>query len=288
VLTNAPTVLTNNGFTFDALLKASASNSVVSTSIVPPQGPATTLSTNSDGTQLELRSKLDSQSALDSAFPDGTYAINIVGVSQGSRTVSALLTGALYPSAPQFLNASSAQTIDAEEDFVFQWEPFAGGKSSDYIQLQIEDASGNNVFETPDLGKAQTLTGLQSSTKIPAHTLNPGTAYLAKLRFLRIVDLDTSSYPRALGVSGFGSQTRLSVATALAPAPELGKWQYSIQQGFACSVLGTSDQIYRVEASADLLHWATIGTVTLTNGEARFGDPASGLYGHRFYRATQP
>ena len=287
ISTNTPQYLPTNGFRFDALVKASTSNSVLSAALLLAQATTTNFTLSSDRTQLEINPKLDTQSDLDLNYPNGEYTLSITGVTQGVKTVALQLATNAYPSTPKFLNPTAAQAIDPSRDFVFQWEPFVGGTSSDYIQLQLEDPAGNNLFETPDIGKSQTLTGLRFSAKVPDRTLNFGTTYTAKLLIMRIVGLDTTSYPGTLGIAGFARETRLQIMTIPGPSPRLANLRYQSPQSFSFSILGTSNQVYRIETSADLKNWFSVGNTTLTNGAAQFTDPAAVL-SQQFYRAVQP
>jgi surface-anchored protein len=54
---------------------------------------------------------------------------------------------------------------------------------------------------------------------------------------------------------------------------------------FACRLLGSPARSYRVEASANLLEWTTVATVT-TDASGAAGVDAPGTGGARFYRAT--
>ena len=288
--TNAPVALDNNGFLFQAQVEASISNRVTSITLIFPNGTATNINTSADPKRFELDAKLDRLDSLNAVYPAGTYGFNINGQTQGAKSVSVQLSGDSYPSIPQFQNVEAFQTIDAKQNYIIQWKPFTGATSSDFIHLQVEDMAGNKVFETADLGKSGALTGIKTAAKIPDGTLIPGTAYAAKLLFVRVLGLDTTSYPGALGFAGFGRETHVDIHTLGPPAaaPQLTARRFAPGQGFQFLINGTQGQNYRLEGSPDFHNWVTLGTVTLTASQGQFTDTNSSGLGSRYYRAVQP
>ncbi len=289
VSTNPPAVLANNGFLFHAQVTASASNGVLSAALAIPPAASTDLAAGSS-TRYEYEVKFDSLNQLDSSYPTGSYTFAITGAAQGARNLTLLLPPDQYLPAPRFAASAQAQRIDPAHDFLLQWMPVAGAASSDFIHLQIEDAAGVKVFETADPGKPKALAGTRTSAIIPAYTLSPGTLYTAKLLFIKVTTLDTTSYPGALGIAGFGRETHLEIATAggtVSPPrltnPHLGA------QGFSFTLNGAPAQSYAIDVSTNLLNWSMVGAATTSaGGETLFTDTNQAPLGARFYRARVP
>lgn len=53
---------------------------------------------------------------------------------------------------------------------------------------------------------------------------------------------------------------------------------------FSFQVTGEAGRVYRVEASANLVDWVSVGTVSIIGGAAQFNDSSAATLAHRFYR----
>jgi hypothetical protein len=71
--------------------------------------------------------------------------------------------------------------------------------------------------------------------------------------------------------------TPLRLISALRPA----------QGQFQCTLCGERGQSFEIQASTDLVNWATVTNLTNTTGTTNFTDSTSGL-SKRFYRAMMP
>ena len=269
-------------------MEASATNTLGATALALPNGTSTNLN-SSDNKRFEFEAKLDTLQQLVGAYPDGNYTFRITTKNQGLRSPTIPLNGDVYPSIPQFKNVDAALAIDPKQDFILEWQPFIGATSSDFIHLQIEDSTGTKVMESADFAKADALSGLKIFAKIHDGTLLPGTTYTAKLLFVRISAFDTAMYPGALGAAGFGRETHLQIRTSgtRPAAPSLTAVRLSGNQGIQLLVNGAAGLTYRIEASTGFPNWLTIGTVTLTTGQADFTDSISPSSAYRFYRAVR-
>jgi uncharacterized repeat protein (TIGR03803 family) len=68
--------------------------------------------------------------------------------------------------------------------------------------------------------------------------------------------------------------------------PHLTSFTYLPNKIFEFSFTGIPGVTYRIDASQDLINWATQNTVTSPTGLNQFTDPAAPLYTQRFYRYT--
>jgi Domain of unknown function (DUF5122) beta-propeller len=57
---------------------------------------------------------------------------------------------------------------------------------------------------------------------------------------------------------------------------------------FSFKIIGSSSQVVALECSTNLVDWATLSTITLTNGSSYFSDPQWRNYPARFYRLRWP
>lgn len=204
----------DGGFQFSAQISESSPGVIPTGSVTEVGGATTALTQEPDGSQIDLNPTFNSKQALDAAFPDGTYHLLANTVHDGSHTFILPLVADAYPNPPQVSNFAALQQINAGATTTVSWGAFAGGTSQDFIQLQIRDSNGNNVFSTGDSpGQPGALNGTATSVNIPAGTLQPGQFYTGKLMFAKLVGSDTSSYPGVTALAAFSSKTNINMAT---------------------------------------------------------------------------
>src|SRR5439155_10821059 len=114
-------------------------------------------------------------------------------------------------------NFDAAQELDPSVDFMLRWDPFVGGTAADFIQVSIQDSTSMTVFQTPGVGQAGALNASATSVVIPANTLPPLRSFRARLAFMKIIAVDSLSYPGAPGFTGFFKETEFSLGTLGAP-----------------------------------------------------------------------
>ena len=212
-----------NAHRFSAELQAQSSNTVLSASLGLPNGLGTITLTNNGGDFAFTDSSAD---PLDTAYPDGEYAFTAQTLHQGAYDLRLSLTGDEYPPAPRFLH-DPAQRLAEDQPIDVTWEPWSGGTASDFVQLQIRD-SGTNVFETPDFAEPGALNGLATNAIIPAGVLTGAERYTARLVFQRVVDIDTNSFPKALGRAYYYARTDSDLRTVQPDVED-----YEIEKGIS-------------------------------------------------------
>ena len=103
------------------------------------------------------------------------------------------------------------------------------------------------------------------------------------------------SGPRGIAVDGAGNiyvadtgnnQIRMGQPVAV-PSIVTGPTLGFTASGFGFNVIGWEGDGLVIEASTDLTHWLPISTNSPA-GSLTFGDPQSGVYSARFYRARTP
>ncbi len=166
--------------------------------------------------RYERQSYYATPAALDAAFPNGPYTIQIDTRNQGTFLCNLPLTGNVYPNAPRFTNYAAAQSIDATQPFTLAWDAFAGGTTNDYALLLISSAPNEtptNYFASPLPGQVGAVTGTNRALLIPAKTLPPGKQLFAKLSFLKVTETNLTSYPGVIGYAGYGTVTVMPLQT---------------------------------------------------------------------------
>src|ERR1051325_217112 len=178
----AATVLTNNGYVFEANVFLSATGTVQNASVQAPGGAGQPLPLD-DPQQFQLRDKYNTRAKLDSHYPNGGFFVTKSTVPDGTRVVGLAILNDVYPNIPHVNNFSEDPGGNANIYFTLGWDGMNGGTSSDYIQLRIEDSAGDKVFETPDFGKPGALNGIVTTVMMTPGTLEAGHVYSATLRF---------------------------------------------------------------------------------------------------------
>ncbi len=154
-----------------------------------------------------------SQSALDTAYPDGSYSVAVTTNTAGVKTFNLSLTGDSYPTAPDITNFTALQSANVAQPIPVTWAPFTGGVSGDVIQLRVLSTAGAVVYETP-LVDAGHLDGTATGTTIPAHTLTAGQTYIGEVAFYKVITSNTTTYPGARVGSGYGAVTQFYINLA--------------------------------------------------------------------------
>ena len=202
-------------YAFLAQVTESSSGSVTAASVRLPDDTTRWLTEDPEDQVFELKGTFATTNSLDASFPNGTYTFTIVGARDGTNQATLNLTGNLYPNAPRISNWTAAQNIIATNNFVLTWDAFSGGTTNDYIQVGIENTEGTILFETGEPGDPTALNGTHTSVTIPANTLPPGTTCHGWLIFAKLISLNTTNYPGALGFSVYFTQTEFPLATAI-------------------------------------------------------------------------
>ena len=213
---------TNNCYRFVAQVNATVVGDVLSASITTPKSAQIQLLPDADGDPFRFRDRFDPDErfALENFYPSGTYSLFIRTRNDGDRTMTFTLSGDAYPPAPVVNDYNAVQALPWNQYNEISWQAFAGGTASDFIQVQIENGAGQNIWETPDFGEEGALSGIDTRTMIPARTLNPGSVYFATIRFAKVLAGGSAAYRGAPGLVGYYSQTEFTlraVGSALEP-----------------------------------------------------------------------
>ena len=202
----APSVAATNGFGFESLLAlfAPTIEKITDPQLKLPSGGSLPLYLDPDGFSLSIRSTYDSQAELDVAFPAGNYAFSGTDSIVGAFNTSIALQATAFPTAPQIVNFTDAQAVDATRDFELKWGAFAGADPhQDLIVLQLYDEHGSYPMS---------ISPSESMMTISVGSLEPGKTYYGNLRFVKVVGANPTSYP-FYPKAAFASETRFTLVT---------------------------------------------------------------------------
>jgi len=197
------------GFVTNAYVKVFGSNSF------------TQLELTSSETHYQFKNSKNTLKALKNSFPDGNYLFAIYGKHDGTVSATLPLEGDDYPLTPYVTNFTLLQSVNANGYCVLGWEGYGVGAATDFIRLTVEDSALNNLFQSPNMDKQGAWGGLTSYAVIGPGTFATGQTYTVKLDFQKNTSVNLTSYPGALGVAGYFTETKLSMVTSLAAAPDV-------------------------------------------------------------------
>jgi hypothetical protein len=251
-----------------------------------PGGTVNGIPTSDAGETFSLGDVFGSDTALEAAYPPGTYAFDFDTAHDGLRTVLLSLPSPAFPNPiPHVTNFTAAQSVNPAADFVLGWDPFVGGVTGDSIMLNVLDDSGNLVFPSADDPNGGIINTGTSFATIKANTLQPGRTYSGQLLFRHRTSIDTTSYPGATGLVQFRRRTDFPIMTLATVAPRLVPIGFDGQGRFQFEIIGSGK--LTVEASQILTpgSWTFAGAPVLTNGKWIYTDPDTSLFPARAYRA---
>lgn len=271
---------TNNMYRFSAQAFATEVGAVRGSTIITPRGSRIDLLPDRDGDPFRFRDRFDDFFGLDHNYPDGVYTFGIAARSDGDRTMEIHLVGGAYPEAPVIVNYDALQNLPYNMYNEVAWRPIPGAAASDFIQLQIEDVTGNNVWETPDFGEPGALDGLSTGTIIPAGELKAGQLYVGLLRFTKVVQSASRAYPGAPGLCGYFARTEFSVRAvgndvrALVDRVEIWKTRRATQLPGASPILHARPWEFFARADTDSREFSS-GRITTPKGLSQMMSPDS-------------
>jgi hypothetical protein len=144
--------------------------------------------------------------ALERKYGSGNYSFTIGAVHDGTNEFILNVPESDYPNAPHVSNWRAAQAIAADRSFTFTWDALHLLQPNDQIDVEILDESrSRSIFRSPPSGSPDRVWLSATSFTIPAGTLASDTKYFGVISFTRQPLIDRNVYPRAFGISAFGS-----------------------------------------------------------------------------------
>ena len=287
---NDPARITNGSITLpsSALLTFTNQFSVVLTN----RGGGIT--TNGTG-NLGLFDLRPSESALESAYPPGTYTIRIDPEREPEQVIPMDLP-ATPASIPTISNFGELLSVDAGQDFMIRWNPFTPQGPGAFVQLTITDVFGKLIFQAPNPCVSRPLDPSATSVVIPANTFRPGLSYYATLQFGFEFYNSTNDVPRMAGNGAVFRSTFFELnsigGTSARPATmpatfTLERLPSAAQPELILS--GTPGKMYTIQRAASLTNpnWVPAGFVLMNaSGNAVFDETNGAVQFPSFYRAA--
>jgi Ca2+-binding RTX toxin-like protein len=212
-----PVLDPNNQFSFDTEVKEPTGTiSTAGINLPSNKGTFALNPQNNSSQNFGFSIGFTTRPAVNNVFPNGGPYTLILNDAAGNHVYNNLAFPATnqYPaSMPQVNSFASLQQLDPTMQQNISWNTFTGGTSGDFISLEISDANGNTVFQTPDEFASGALDGTATSVNIPAGTLQGGTTYSAKLIFAKVTQTDTTDYNAVPALVGYADQTTFSIVT---------------------------------------------------------------------------
>ncbi|HEX7861256.1 MAG TPA: Ig-like domain-containing protein [Verrucomicrobiae bacterium] len=174
---------------------------IIDATVRTPIGADLVLQLDDTGSFLQVEFPMPSLSALNTIAPNGTYTYLFDSVTVAQMN----LPNASFPTAiPQISNFAAAQTVNSEADFTLTFNNFGTADGTERWELQIAEGDGWVALQDAGFGGSVTL---------PEGSLVPGAIYSARLRFVKEVARDTTSYPGAIGAIELYNETQFTIKT---------------------------------------------------------------------------
>jgi hypothetical protein len=251
---------------FETVVFGSAADSLVSGSVqVPSGGPSLPLVTDGPG-QWGVDQGWESLVTLNTARPDGTYTVSLVTKNDGSKSVTATLTGEVYPPIPKVTNFTALQSINSSTATPVEWNSM-GGTSTDFVLCSVRDDETNaTAFESPGPGQPGALNGLSTSVVIPAGLLEAGRIYAMELMFVKVVDSKEPPAAYCTVFAGYSRTSQLEIATTAPAGQSLhADLDETIPANYGWNIAGNSLVSFRftrpMSPSHQSINWSGTGLV---------------------------
>jgi hypothetical protein len=200
-------------------VEAASRGSITGGSVTLPAGGSATsprsLAAQNDGTgAYGFVAQFASQSALNTAYADGTYGLQITGASSTNYSASLSLSGDVYPSATPLITnttwSGGKLVVNPSASFTLNWDAFSGATASDKIVLSLTNPSSQIVF-------LQFLSPTTTSQTFTTGFFQPNQIYQGSLFFVKVTATDTTDILGSTGFSGFADETRFDLQTIPEP-----------------------------------------------------------------------
>jgi hypothetical protein len=226
---------------------------------------------------------MTNEAILETNFPTGNYTFTVKTAASNETMLVPFPTSLVQPNPPHLANLLAAQDVDSTQPFSLDWDPFAGGTTTDYIVAVL-----TTNWQSPNIGASGALNGTATSVTIPAGILAPGKTYSASVGFSHAV-LTTNGTEATYVYRGTITQFVLTTKPATVTGPPVVAnpgWSGGV---FGFDLLTTSGQTVTVvsttNAATPLASWPILLTTNSLDTRIHISDPRSGTSSTLFYRA---
>lgn len=244
--------------------------------VTPPGRPAIVLGLSSDLSGFQYNQEFATKTAMDAAFPAGTYTASIEDFFGDTTELPVDLSGDRYPKAPFIANFADAQAISTAADFGLEWTPLAGSTADDSVGLLVVSNRSTVVHS-----EAVAVDPPPTRMVIPAGTLVTGSSnYAAVININRTADYRPFDDGSEAGAS-FGVVTQLPVQAPFAPYL---RWAYGSDALVRVRFNAIPGRAYRLDTSTDLPDWQPGASLTATQAYEELIDSPFGP--RQFFRVV--
>jgi hypothetical protein len=289
LLQSNATPVAKNVYAFEVRGDLNVLNSVLNGTVTTPGGAVLQPENDYWGDIFDYDAEYASKTDMDRFFANGTYAVSLNTAHDGIKNVPLTFPADAYPNDPTLSNFSGLQAINSAQNLTVSWGAFSGADATStyFIRLRLQTASGEDVYESPDLGQPGALLGTSTSVVIPANTLSPGRKYEGELVFAKIVAKDSTTYSGVTFRALFAKATEFELQTTGSPI----RPTITITKGGQMKIDVTGDKHvnYVLEATQDFQSWFAISYPqgTYSGTTATFFDSDSSYFSRRFYRVRE-
>jgi hypothetical protein len=251
-----PTTASGNAYEFSAFSETTAAGNVTAVGLQTPARLAKALTALAN-TSWSFSEKFASQAALDAAYGNGVYELSLLTLHNGLQKPPLALSSMTVP-APQINNWNDVNRIDSTKSFTLSWNAL-GGTTNDFVKVTIRKA-GQIVFQTGNHPRTvNALNGTSRSVVVPVGLLQAGETCDCSILYLKAVNIDTFSYPLALGFAASGAETSATLRS------RGGNIRTPVLSGIAFDTTNIQfaidadpGRLYVIQGSSDLLNWSDL------------------------------
>lgn len=232
-----------------------------------------------------------SESALDTAYPEGSYTLRFLQTGQAERVVPMSMPAFLVP-VPKIANYAEAQAVKPAQDFTLRWNAFTGAGANDTVSLIVADPMGKVVFQAPDQCVPRELPVTATTIVLPANSLQNDKTYQATLAFGRLFYSSSNAVPQMAGSGMLSRETHFTLKTGtggVAMAATFTGYRLSPTGNPEMTLTGTPLRAYTILRARSLgtTVWTDAGVAVMDGaGAAVFEDVQAGKAFPLFYRAV--
>lgn len=212
--TNGPTLFVTNAYRAEILLRGVSAGSVKNAKVQAPGKPELKLVPDLDQLAWGWTNAYESEAALISAWPSGTYHWTVDGTMGGLQESDLPVTTGGWPNPLRVLNLGMLKTNTFEDDVVLSWSPTGSVANTDRIELAVFNRAGDLVLQVQDREFGRPIPGTDTSLIIESGTLSSGVEYIGCLRYLHVDAHTTNTLGGAEAIAGRFAETRFVWANA--------------------------------------------------------------------------
>jgi hypothetical protein len=285
------TLRTTSPGIFSAAIQSPPSGPTVTNgSLTLPGGSQTPLA--NQGSLFFVSGVFDTEAALETAYPAGSYALSLAQTGQAARVIPETMP-ATPAVIPKIINYDAAQSIDPTKEFTLQWNAFSPLPAGGFVTIIISDESGNLVYLAPNPCLSRALDPSATSITIPTNYFTAGTKYRGEIIFGVTFYNSTTDVSQMSGTGILERMTEFPLqaasSTGVVAAARFTGYRVLANGHPQMDLTGTAGKAYMIIRTSNINSaiWNNLISVTMSaGGTATFEDTDSTLTFPAYYRAV--